>query len=177
MPHCKDTIPKIRNKYSQNRNCAAIPLTSLSFFCRTIGGPNVGIYRSLTYIWMWKLGLRPRNYFSGNYKFKFLCSACAVKSVLEPVYRSLWRDQSYWHPFLYFKSEIISFWIWALERNAKFHYLTVCVYQLTEAGRMRNAGLGLWLKPSSLHVWVGLKVYFFVSTLVLNLHLHFFCKE
>jgi len=22
-PHCKDSIPKIRNKYSQNRNCAA----------------------------------------------------------------------------------------------------------------------------------------------------------
>ncbi len=31
-----------------------------------IGGLNVGIYRLLTDTWMWKLGLRPRNSFSGN---------------------------------------------------------------------------------------------------------------
>ncbi len=35
------------------------------FCCRKIGGPNVGIYRSLTDTWMWKLGLRPRYSFSG----------------------------------------------------------------------------------------------------------------
>ncbi len=29
------------------------------FCCRKKGGPNLGIYRSLTDTWMWKLGLRP----------------------------------------------------------------------------------------------------------------------
>ncbi len=42
------------------------------------GISTVGIYNSLTDTWMWKLGLRPRNYFSGNICFKFsafcLCS-------------------------------------------------------------------------------------------------------
>jgi len=79
--HCKDTIPKTRNKYSQERNCAAtvpIPTSmflwaiymyiffwSVSLFCcRKIGGPNVGIYRSLTLgTRRWKLGLRTCNLF------------------------------------------------------------------------------------------------------------------
>ncbi len=44
-----------------------IPLLGLSlFFCRKKGGPNVGIYRSRTDTWMWKLGTRPRNSFSKN---------------------------------------------------------------------------------------------------------------
>ncbi len=60
--HCKDTIPKIRNKYSQERNCATtVPILTLMFqwaidifwsaclfCCRKIGGPNVELYRSLT---------------------------------------------------------------------------------------------------------------------------------
>ena len=71
--HCK-----IRNiyEYSQNRNCAAtVPIPTFMFLCaiyifprsvcifccRKISGPIVGIYKSLTDTWMWKLGLRPRN--------------------------------------------------------------------------------------------------------------------
>jgi hypothetical protein len=36
------------------------------FCCRKICGPILGIYESLTDTWMWKLGLRQRNSFSGN---------------------------------------------------------------------------------------------------------------
>ncbi len=43
-----------------------------------IGRPIVGIYKSLTDSWMWKLGLRPRYFFSGNICFEIsvfcLCS-------------------------------------------------------------------------------------------------------
>ncbi len=49
------------------------------FSCSRIGRPVVGIYKSLTDIWMWKLGLRLHSSFSGNFYFKFLelclCSA------------------------------------------------------------------------------------------------------
>ncbi len=79
--HCKGTIPKIRNKYSQERNCAAtVPIPKFIFLCaiyiflwsvclfcsRKKGGPNVGLYRSRTDTWMWKLRLRLRNSFSGK---------------------------------------------------------------------------------------------------------------
>jgi hypothetical protein len=49
------------------------------FSCSRIGRPIVGIYNTFTDTWMWKLGLWPRSYFSGNICFVFsvasLCSA------------------------------------------------------------------------------------------------------
>jgi hypothetical protein len=49
------------------------------FSCSRISRPIVGIYKSLADTWMWKLGLRPCNSFSGNICFEFsvlrLCSA------------------------------------------------------------------------------------------------------
>jgi hypothetical protein len=79
--HCKDAIPKIRYIHFQERNCAAtvpiprfmvlcaiyiFPWLVCIFCCRKIGGPIMGIYKSLTDIWMWKLGLRPPSSFYGN---------------------------------------------------------------------------------------------------------------
>ncbi len=55
-----------------------IPRIGLHISCSRIGRLIVGIYKSLTDTWMWKLGLWPRKYFSGNICFKFsvlvLCS-------------------------------------------------------------------------------------------------------
>ncbi len=50
------------------------------FSCSRIGRPILGIYKSLTETWMWKLGLRLRNSFSGNIFFEFsvLC-LCGVR--------------------------------------------------------------------------------------------------
>ncbi len=54
------------------------------FFCRK-GTPLVGIYKKLTDIWMWKLGLRPRNSFPGNMCFEFsilcLCSVPPLQKI------------------------------------------------------------------------------------------------
>ncbi len=49
------------------------------YSCSRLGRPIIGIYKSLTDTWMWKLGLRVHSSFSGNIYFKFLefclCSA------------------------------------------------------------------------------------------------------
>ncbi len=69
------TSSKIRFMYSQKRNCVAsfpiptfnihisvselyIPRINLLFGCSKIGRPILGIYKSLTGTWMWKLGGR-----------------------------------------------------------------------------------------------------------------------
>ncbi len=82
----KSLYRNIWNKYSQKRNCAATVLISTFmclwviyifpgsvclFCCRKICEPILGIYKSLTDTWMWKLGLRPRNSFSGNTSMEF----------------------------------------------------------------------------------------------------------
>jgi hypothetical protein len=48
------------------------------FSCSRIGRSIMGIHKSLTDTWMWKLGLWQRNSFSGNICFKFLVCVFAV---------------------------------------------------------------------------------------------------
>jgi hypothetical protein len=54
------------------------PRIGLHISSSRIGRPIIGIYKSLTDAWMWKLGLRPRYSFSGNICFEIsvfcLCS-------------------------------------------------------------------------------------------------------
>ncbi len=56
------------------------PRIGLYISSSRIGRPIVGIYKSLTDAWMWKLGLRPRYSFSENICFEIrvfcLCSVC-----------------------------------------------------------------------------------------------------
>ncbi len=84
---------KIPFMYSFSGNCAASVTISTFmclwviyifpglvhiFYCSRIGRSIVGIYKWHTDTWMWKLGLWPRNSFSGNMCFEFsvlvLCS-------------------------------------------------------------------------------------------------------
>ncbi len=92
------TATKIPSMCSQKRNCeASVPISAFIclcaidvlsetvhiFSCSRIGRPTLGIHKSLTDTWMWKLGLKPHNYFSGNICFEFsimcLCSVYLPK--------------------------------------------------------------------------------------------------
>jgi hypothetical protein len=78
--HCKERMPKIWSKCSQKRNIAVwVPVSTfmclwamgLPFLLEEICGLMLGIYKSLTDTWMWKLGLRPRNSQERNTETEF----------------------------------------------------------------------------------------------------------
>ncbi len=62
-----------RFKYSQDRSAVC---------CRKLCGQIVEIFKSLTDTWMWKLGLRPRNPFSGNREMGFSLQCILPVSVI-----------------------------------------------------------------------------------------------
>ncbi len=91
-PHCKDKILKFRNIYSQKRNIGvSVPISTFMclwanyMFPRPVClfswrkyvecRPILRLYKSLTYTWMWKLGLRPRYSRKVIHKWDFRCSA------------------------------------------------------------------------------------------------------
>ncbi len=104
---------------SQKRNCAAsVPISTFMclwaiyifpgsvhiFSCTRIGRPIVGIYKSITDTWMWKLGLRPLNSFSGNICFEFsilvLCSVEGEQLLFFYHLNRSWKWSSYSVPSL-----------------------------------------------------------------------------
>ncbi len=72
-----------------------IPRIGPHISCSRIGRSIVGIYKLLTYTWMWKWGMWPRNSFSGNICFEFselvLSSVCNERQYPE-LMLSLKRD-------------------------------------------------------------------------------------
>ncbi len=66
-------------------------------FPSRIGRPIMGIYKSLTDTWMWKLELRPRNSFSVNSCLEFsvlcLCSVMVIPIICSPVLCPEWVGQ------------------------------------------------------------------------------------
>jgi hypothetical protein len=91
--------------YSQKSNCAALfPISMFIhlgaiyifpvhlFCCSQIGRPIVGIYKSLTEIWMYCINWdgRPRCFLSGNIVFQFsvqyLCSVSIIKNKFREKY-------------------------------------------------------------------------------------------
>jgi hypothetical protein len=87
--------------YSQKRNCAdsvliptfmclwaiyIIPGSVHIFSCSRIGRAILGTYKSFTDTWMWKLGLKPCNSFSGNICFEFLVLSLCSASLLSHLF-------------------------------------------------------------------------------------------
>ncbi len=85
--HCKDTIPKIRNKYSQKRNCAVtVPILPI-LLQENMWTDSGNIYsKSLTDTWRGKWGLRPPHPFAGNTKY------------INRIFVAIWIWNDFWDP-------------------------------------------------------------------------------
>ncbi len=76
----------------------APPRIGLHISSSRIGRPVVGIHKSLTDAWMWKLGLRPRYSFSGNICFEIsvfcLCSVWIFIFDTDHAHINMWLRRS-----------------------------------------------------------------------------------
>jgi hypothetical protein len=81
-------IARPQSQFPQSFMCMwaiyIFPRSVCLFCCRRICGPILGIYKSLTDTWMCKLGLTPRNSFSGNtyMGFPLQCASSQCECVL-----------------------------------------------------------------------------------------------
>ncbi len=74
-----------------------IPTFCLPILLQEICGPILGIYKSLTGTWMYKMGLWPRNSFLGIHKWDLNCSVdtdTRLNSTVETAPMALTDDQS-----------------------------------------------------------------------------------
>ncbi len=90
--HCKDKIPKFRNKYSQKRNIHAsvsdlyISTIGLPILLEEICRQILGLYKSLTDTWMWNWGWGRAIPRKGIHKRDFPCSVDSHRPFICNVY-------------------------------------------------------------------------------------------
>jgi hypothetical protein len=106
LPPCTATKISLMYSFSENSGASApiftfmclwaiyiVPGSVYNISSSRIGRLSVGIYKSLTDAWMWKLVLRPRYSFSGNICFEIsvFCLCSEVLSTWMQLEENFWR--------------------------------------------------------------------------------------
>ncbi len=85
--HCKDTIPKIRNKYPQKRNCTAtVPISTVMCLWAIYISPRLTClfcYRKICGNWYWGCAIARK----GMHKWDFRCFEAVQKSLCTKTYQ------------------------------------------------------------------------------------------
>ncbi len=111
---------KNRNKYSQKWHCAAsypnsyIYVSMSNLYIPTIGLPILLQENMLpncgnTDTWMWKLGLRPRSFFSGNKQIGFSLQCTRWVSMLFPFVSMVYFGRWFLGSKVIYDSKVLSF--------------------------------------------------------------------
>ncbi len=96
------------------------PRIGLHISSYRIGRRIVGIYKSLTVAWMWKLGLRPRYSISGNIFFEIsvFCLCSAPQDALPHAFSPAWHRQGHSVPLYLYMSLLHSYALVFISRCA-----------------------------------------------------------